>query len=167
MSKKLYEFLSDRAKSKLLTNTGDTICLANNQKIKITWCATIYGTIQGKQHSVEVYVLEDTSHPLTLGAKYMQQHGLKLDFSNQSVTQTKSKVWAEKRTIIHLNSESIVWGKVPKHLHTGYQGVCLGSSYKHKKKLLVARSVGIVSTNHMVPIKKLNPTRNPLTRENP
>ena len=93
----------------------------------------------------------------------MQQHGLKLDFSNQSVTQTKSKVWAKKRTAIPPNSESILWGKVPKHLHTGYQGVCSGSSYAHEQKLLVARSVGVVSTNYMVSIKILNPTSNPLT----
>ena len=82
MSKKLYDFLSDRAKSKLITITGDTICLANNQQIKISGCATIYGNIQGQQHSVEVYVLEDRSHPLNFVANYMQQHWLKLDFSN-------------------------------------------------------------------------------------
>ena len=163
MSKKLYDFLSDRAKSKLIPITDDTICLANNQQIKITGCATVYGNIEGQQHSVEVSVLEDTSHPLILGANYMQQHGLKLDFSNQSVTWNTCKVWAKKRTTIPPNSESILWGKVPKHLHTGYQGVCSGSSYAHKKKLLVARSVGVVSTNHMVPIKILNPTPNSLT----
>ena len=61
------------------------------------------------------------------------------------------------------NSESILWGKVPKHLHTGYQGVCSGSSYAHKKKLLVSRSVGVVSTNYMVPMKILNPTPTPLS----
>ena len=93
----------------------------------------------------------------------MQQHGLKLDFSKQSVTWNTCKVWAMKRTTILPNSESILWGKVPKHLHTGYQGVCSGISYAHKKKLLVARSVGVVSTNHMVPIKILNPTPNSLT----
>ena len=143
--------------------TDDTICFANNQQIKITGCATVYGNIEGQQHSVEVYVLEDTSHPLILGANYMQQHGLKLDFSNQSVTWNTCKVWAKKRTTIPPNSESILWGKVPKHLHTGYQGVCSGNSYAHKKKLLVALSVGVVSTNHMIPIKILNPTPNSLT----
>ena len=79
----------------------------------------MYGIIEGKQHSVEVYVLEDTSHPLILGANYMQQHGIKLDFSNKSVTWNTCKVWAKKRTTIPPNSESILWGKVPKHLHTG------------------------------------------------
>ena len=56
---------------------------------------------------MEVYVLEDTSHPLILGANYMRQHGLKLDFSNQSVTWTKSRVWAKKRTTIPRKFESI------------------------------------------------------------
>ena len=95
--------------------------------------------------------------------QYMQQHGLKLDFSTQTVRSNTCKDWAKKRTIIPPNSESILWGKVPKHLHTGYQGVCSGSSYAHKKKLLVARSVGVVSTNYMVPMKILNPTPTPLT----
>ena len=82
LSKKLYDFLPDRTKSKLLPITGVTICFANNQEIKITGCTTIYGIIQSQQHSVEVYVLEDMSHPLILGANYMRQHGLKFVFSN-------------------------------------------------------------------------------------
>ena len=93
---------------------------------------------------MDVYVVEDTSHPFILGANYMQQHGLKLDFSNQTVRSNTCNIWAKKRTIIPPNSESILWDKIPKHLHTGYQGVCSGSSYAHKKKLLVARSVGVV-----------------------
>ena len=109
---------------------------------------------------MEVYVLEDTIHPLIVGANYMQQHGLKLDFSNQSVTWTTSKVRAKKRKTIPLSSEYILSGKVPKHLHTGYQGVCSRSSYVHTKKLLIARSVGVVSTNLMVLIKILNSTPN-------
>ena len=163
MSKKLYEFLPDRAKSKLVPITDDNIVLANNQQIKITEFSKVYGKIQGKQHSVDMYVLEDTPHPFILGANYMQQHGLKLDFSTQTVWSNTCKISAKKRTIIPPNSESILWGKVPKHLHTGYQGVCSGSSYAHKKKLLVARSVGVVSTNYMVPMKILNPTLTSLT----
>ena len=93
----------------------------------------------------------------------MTKHGLTLDFSNQSVTSGTCKVWARKRTIIPANSEYILWGKVPKHLQTGYQGICSGSVYVHKQELLVARSIGVVSTNSMVPIKILNPTPNPLT----
>ena len=112
---------------------------------------------------MDVYVLEDTPHPFILGANYMQQHGLKLDFSNQTVRSNTCKVSAKKRTIISPNSESILWGKVQKHLHTGYQGVCSGSSYAQKKKLLVTRSVGVVSTSYIVPMKILNPTPTPLT----
>ena len=163
MSKKLYEFLPDRAKSKLIPITDDNIVLANNQQIKITGFSKVYGKIQGQQHSMNVYILEDTSHPFILGANYMQQNGLKLDFSNQTVRSNTCKVWAKKRTIIPPNSESILWGKVPKHLHTGYQGVCSGSTYAHKKKLLFARSVGVVSPNNMVPMKILNPTPTRLT----
>ena len=91
MSKKLYEFLPDRAKSKLIPITDDNIVLANNQQIKIIGFSKVYGKIQGQQHSVDVYDLDDTSHPFILGANYMQQHGLKLDFSNQTVRSNTCK----------------------------------------------------------------------------
>ena len=69
MSKKLYDFLSDRAKSRLLPISDGNIVLANNQEIHITGCATIYGQIQDQKHSMEVYILEDTSHPLIFGGQ--------------------------------------------------------------------------------------------------
>ena len=99
----------------------------------------------------------DTSHPFILGAYYMQQHGLKLDFSNQTIWSNTCAVWAKKRTAISPNFESILCGKVPKNIHTGYQGVCSGSYYAHKKKLLFVRSVGVVSTIYMVQMRILNP----------
>ena len=122
MSKKLYEFLPHRARSKLIPITHDNIVLANNQQITFTGFSKVYGKIQGQQHSVDVSVLKDTSHPFILGANYMQQHGFKLDFSNQTVRSNTCKVWAKKRTIIPPNYQSILWGKVLKHLQTGYQG---------------------------------------------
>ena len=51
-----------------------------------------------------------------------------------------------------------MWGRVPKNICTGFQGICSGSTYFNKKKLLVARSLGVVSTISLVPIKILNPT---------
>ena len=40
---------------------------------------------------MDVYDLDDTSHPFILGANYMQQHGLKLDFSVQTVRSNTCK----------------------------------------------------------------------------
>ena len=139
--------------------TDDNIVLANNQQIKITGFSKVYGKIQGQQHSVDVYDLEDTSHSFILGVNYMQQHGLKLDFSNQTVRSNTFRFGSNKLTITPPNSQSILWGKVPKHLYTGYQGVYSNSSYAHKKKLLVARSMGVVSTKYMAPMKILKVIR--------
>ena len=71
MYKKLYDFLPDRDKSKLILITDDNIVLTNNKQIKITGFSKVNGKIQGHQHSVDVYVLKDTSN--ILGANYMQQ----------------------------------------------------------------------------------------------
>ena len=133
----MYDFLPDRGKSKLIPIIDANIVLANNQQIKtkITGFSKVYGTIQGQHHSVDVYVLKNTSHPCILGNSYIQQHGSKLDFPYQTVSSSTCKVWAKKLTTIPPNSESILWDKVPKHLHTGFQGVYSGSSYVHKKKL--------------------------------
>lgn len=163
MSKRLYDFLSDRSKSKLTPVIDDVIVLANNQEIHITGTAEIQATIQGQQHNIDVYVIKETSHPLLLGTQYMHSHGIKLDFSNKSVQFTNCKVWAKKRITLQPNSETILWGKVPKHANTGYQGVCSGSAYMQKKKLLVSRSLAVVSHDSMVPLKILNPTSQCLT----
>lgn len=163
MSKTLYDFLPDKAKSKLTPMTEDAIILANNQEIQIVGYTKIQAIIQGKRHFIDVYVIHETSHPLILGVHYMQSHGLKMDFINKSVEFQNCKVWNKKRMTLPPNSETMVWGKVPKHVNSGYQGVCSGSSYVNKKKLLVARSLAIVSTESMVPLKILNPTSESLT----
>ena len=47
MSKKLYDFLPDRAKSKLIPKTYENIVLANKGQIEITGVSKVYGKIQG------------------------------------------------------------------------------------------------------------------------
>ena len=94
MSKKLYEFLPDRAKSKLIPITDDNIVLANNQQIKITGFSKVYGKIQGQQHSVDVYILEDTSHPFILGANYCKFGNFRENFI--FANSVKRHVWDVK-----------------------------------------------------------------------
>ena len=106
---------------------------------------------------MEVYVLEDTSHHLILGANYMRQHGLKLDFQISQLHGLKVEFGPRNERPFHRILNPFYGVKC----FTGYQGVCSGSSYVHKKKLLVARSLGVVCTNYMVPNKVLNPTPNP------
>ena len=158
MSKQFYESLPSNVKSTLSPLPGDKIILANNQEIHICGLAQIQATVNKAKHNIDVYVIEETSYPLLLGVQYLKQHGIKLDFSSKTVQFTKCKIYTKKRTTLAPNSETIMWGRVPKNICTGFQGICSGSTYVNKKKLLVARSLGVVSTTSLVPIKILNPT---------
>ena len=94
MSKKLYDDLPCKSKSKLSPVSDNKIVLANNQDIHISGCAQIQATIQNTRHLIDVYVIQETSHPLILGVQYMDAHGIKLDFSNKTVHFTKCRIWA-------------------------------------------------------------------------
>ena len=152
MSKQFYESLPSHVKSTLSPLPG----LANNQEIHICGLAQIQATVNKAKHNIDV--IEETSHPLLLGVQYLKQHGIKLDFSSKTLQFAKCKIYNKKQTTLAPNSETIVWGRVPKNICTGFQGICSGSIYVNKKKLLVARSLGVVSTTSLVPIKILNPT---------
>ena len=158
MSKQFYESLPSNVKSTLSPLPGDKIILANNQEIHSCGLAQIQATVNKANHNIDVYVIKETSHPLLLGVQYLKQHGIKLDFSSKTVQFTKCKIYTKKRMTLAPNSETIVWGRVPKNICTGFQGICSGSTYVNKKKLFVARSLGVVSTTSLVPIKILNPT---------
>ena len=135
MSRCLYDFLPDNAKSKLSPVTDDAIVLAKNQEIYLSGCAKIKPFIQGQQQCIDVYVIQKTSHPLLLDTQYMYSYDIKLDFSNQSVEFSNCKVWVKKRITLQPNSETIMWGIVPIHAIPGYQGMCSGSAYMQKKKV--------------------------------
>ena len=114
MSKQFYESLPSNVKSTLSPLPGDKIILANNQEIHICGLAQIQATVNKAKHNIDVYVIKDTSHPLLLGVQYLKQHGIKLDFSSKTVQFTKCKIYTKKRTTLAPNSETIVWGRVPK-----------------------------------------------------
>jgi hypothetical protein len=97
MSYFLYNSLSKKYKSELLTVTSNKIVLANNQEIQIDGIATITGIIEGNQTSFDVYVLKDTSHSLLLDTEYLRPNGVILNFSSLSVHFSKSKFVSPKR----------------------------------------------------------------------
>ena len=141
----------------------ESIVLANNQHISIDYIAQVKGVIGSRQQSFNVYVLKDTAHPLNLGTEYMRNNGVTLNFDTMSVNAASATVRSRKRILLEPNSETIIWGKTPKFLSPGLEGVCSGSAHVSKKCLFVARSLSVVSSDQMVPFKVLNPTTQPVT----
>ena len=119
--------------------------------------------ISGQQQSFTVDVLQGTSHPLILGTECMRTHGVTLNFDKLSVHATSTAVRSKKKTTIKPNSETVIWGKTPKCMFPGFEGICSGSTHISKKCLFVARSLSIISSDQMVPSKILNPTSEPVT----
>ena len=111
MSKQLYEFLPNKVKSTLSPLPEDKIILANNQEIHICGLAQIQATVKKAKHNIDVYVIEETSHPLLLCVQYLKQHCIELDFSSKTVQFTKCKIYTKKRTTLAPNSETIMWGQ--------------------------------------------------------
>ena len=141
----------------------ESIVLANNQHISIDYVAQVKGVINGRQQSFNVYVLKDTAHPLILGTEYMRNNGVTLNFDTISVNSTSATVRSRKKILLEPNSETIIWGKTPKSLSPGLEGICSGSAHVSKKCLFVARSLSVISSDQMVPFKVLNPTTQPVT----
>ena len=96
MSKQFYESLPSNVKSTLSPLPGDKIILANNQEIHFCGLVQIQATVNKAKHNLDVYVIEETSHPLLLGVQYLKQHGIKLDFSSKTIQFTKCKIYTKK-----------------------------------------------------------------------
>ena len=139
----------------------ESIVLANNQQISIDYIAQVKGVIGSRQQSFNVNVLKDTAHQMILGTEYMRNNGVMLNFDNMSLNATSATVRYRKRILLEPNSETTIWGKTPKFLSPGLEGVCSGSAYASKKCLFVARSWSVVSSDQMVPFKVSNPTTKP------
>ena len=73
--------------------------------------------------SFTVYVLQGTSNPLILGTEYMRIHGVTLNFDKMSVHATSTTVRSKKKTTIKPNSETVIWGKTPKCMFPGLEGL--------------------------------------------
>ncbi|XP_053388085.1 uncharacterized protein LOC128551301 [Mercenaria mercenaria] len=157
MSRKLFESLPVHNKSSLTPVDSSNIVLANNQSVNIDGISSISCFVQGHRKEFDVYVLKDTSHPLILGTHFIKSNKLILDFSD-GYHFSDSKIYAQKRIYLPPNSESIVYGKLPKRFTEGSNGLCSNVKYVNRKKLLVTRSVVTIPQNCMVPVKILNPT---------
>ena len=162
MSRELFDRLPHSNKVHV-DHCHESIVLANNQHISIDYIAQVKGIIGSRQQSFNVYVLKDTAHPLILGTEYMRNNGVTLNFDTMSVNAASATVRSRKRILLEPNSETIIWGKTPKFLSPGLEGVCSGSAHVSKKCLFVARSLSVVSSDQMVPFKVLNPTTQPVT----
>ena len=162
MSQELFDKLGSTNKIRV-EYCNESIILANNQAIRIDCIAQVSAVISGQQQTFSVYVLHDTSHPLILGTEYMRTHGVTLDFNKMSVHAANSSVRSKKRVILQPNSETLIWGKTPKSLSPGLEGICSGSAHVSKKCLFVARSLSVISSDSTVPFKILNPTTQPIT----
>lgn len=150
MSQELFDMLNYR--NKVHVNYCDeTIVLANNQEISINCFATVSAVISGQQQTFSVYVLKDTSNPLILGTEYLRTHGVTLNFDKMSVNASSSVFRSKKKITLKPNSEALIWGKIPKFLSPGLQGICTGSAHVSKKCLFMARSVSVISSDNTVP----------------
>lgn len=164
MSLSLFESLSDKNKTHVYS-CHDSIVLANNQDVKITCTAKVSACVNGCKQMFDVYVLDNTSHPLILGTAYLKTHGIVLNFDQMCINANASNavIRCKKRLTFLPNSETIIWGKIPKRFNMGLQGLCTGSTHISHKRLLVARSLAFVSADNMVPLKILNPTSDTIT----
>ncbi|CAC5406428.1 CNBP [Mytilus coruscus] len=58
------------------------------------------------------------------------------------------------------HSEIIIWGRLPRNIHFGYQGMCESSTQILSHGLISSKAVVTVSQDRTVPVKILNPGRN-------
>lgn len=152
----LFNSLPDKLKSSIIP-FNDTIKLANAIQINVIGTAEI--TIKtDKFHTIKVYLLPKTSHPMILGIRYLRTHGINVSFKN--IPSGKSyKIRSDRKLCIERNSELIIWGQLPNNLSIGMQGVCVNSGILLRSKgVLLAKTLVGISINHTVPLRVLNPT---------
>lgn len=163
ISKTLYNTISDKHKLSFEQLSDSEIRLANDGTIKVNGIAKIQVTINQNQEVMETYILTSTSHPLIIGTEYLREHNIVLDFSSFSCNQKSVPVKTKKRIDIEPNTEYLTFGKVPKHVTVGMQGVCSNSKYALNHGIMVSKSLDVVSVNHCVPIKLLNASKTRIT----
>ena len=162
MSQDLFNSIPRKYKYNV-SSCNENIVLANNQPVNISCTAGVSATVNGCIQTFDVYVLDQTSHPLILGTDYLKRNGTVLNFDKMSVSDSRSLIHSQQKLSLSPNSETVVWGKIPQHMNAGSQGICTGSAHVSKKGLMVARSIAFVSNTHMVPLKILNPTSDTIT----
>ena len=156
MSTSLYNSIPQSCKTPIDTCNGDNIKLANDQTVQIKGTATVRMSYKGDKHYILVYILNQTSHPFILGTSYLINNKITIDFGNLNVLQKCANVRCRKRVTVDPHSEIIIWGKLPRNIQYGLQGLCESSSKILSKGLICSKAVANVSENRTVPVKILN-----------
>ena len=130
--------------------------MANDQTVQIKGTATVRMSYKGDKHYILVYILNQTSHPFILGTSYLIDNKITIDFGNLNVLQKCANVRCRKRVTVDPHSEIIIWGKLPRNIQYGLQGLCESSSKILSKGLICSKAVANVSENRTVPVKILN-----------
>ena len=162
MSDTFYNSLPSTCKSSINTDNVESVKLANNQNVQIQGTTFVKMYANGQKHNILVYVLHQTSHPLILGTSYLIENNFCIDFGNLSVSQRAGYVRCRKRITIPAHSEIVVWGKLPKHICYGYQGICENVKQVILRGIIGCKSVVTVSKDRTVPVKLLNPGNDPI-----
>lgn len=138
--------------------TSEEILLANGQTISIKGKTTLHvSSLHGKGYQT-FYVFDRTSHPLILGAAFLYDFNVVLDFTNRSFHRNHHcKVRAVHALTLSPNTESIVWAKLPHLVRIGTQGVCQTKNPKFSK-FLCARGVITKHPRNRIPVKLFNPS---------
>ena len=148
----------------------EKVLLANNQNVQIFGSAYLRLTVGagnkgGLSQKVQVYILNEASHPIILGTQYMRDHEIVLDFRKQSLfhnMKRSAKVKCRETTVIQPHSEIIMQGELPAQIPLGTQGVCVGHFELLNKGLFLAKSLVTCSAKHCVAVRVLNPTNEPI-----
>ncbi|CAC5394396.1 unnamed protein product [Mytilus coruscus] len=160
MSTSLYNSIPQACKSMIDVNNGDNIKLANDQNVQVKGTATVKMYYKGDKHCLQVYILEQTSHPFILGTSYLKDNKITIDFGESEVVQKHANIRCQKRITLDPHSEIIIWGRLPRNIHFGYQGMCESSTQILSHGLISSKAVVTVSQDRTVPVKILNPGSN-------
>lgn len=117
------------------------------------------------EHSIFVYILECTSHPLILGTFYFISKKIVLDFDKFLTFRSKTnstKVRCKSNFVVPPNVAMFVYGRVTIHEMIGIPGICSGYNMFLRKGLLLVKSVVTISPDLTVPIKIMNPSTEPV-----
>ena len=145
----------------------EKVLLANNQNVHIFGSAYLRLTVGagnkgGLSQKVQVFILNEASHPIILGTQYMRDHEIVIDFRKQSLfhnMKMSAKVKCRETTVIQPHSEIIMQGELPAQIPLGAQGVlvCVGHFELMYKGLFLAKSLVICSAKHCLAVSVLNP----------
>jgi len=156
MSKALYMAIPGNMKHQVNMDNLPTSLTANSQTTQVDRAVRIKIQLPQRKHSILVYVLNETSHPLILGTNYLTSKGIVLNFGKQSIQFTKGKARLKQKMIVPPETESFLWTKAI-GIPIGTQVMVTAHAKVYKLGIVVARSVGTVTASRSVAVKLLNP----------